>query len=183
MLISGRHFPIGNSCNITILNYGAINTITEDQIKAMSGHRSHDILVLTTAVPSSLSAKWTHVKKKQKTATMANGYRMLERIKNFLKSLNQQMPIRISYNVRLFVFNDYHRIWRHVLSVGLKHWDSKSKSGENGTQQCNNLISCISMFLSQKVIVILSATSNFIIQAMKQRKLANILPCFFQMIL
>ena len=41
---------------------------------------------------------------------MANGYHMLERIKDFLKSLNQQMPIRISYNVRLFVFNDYHRI-------------------------------------------------------------------------
>ena len=69
MLISGRHFPIGNACNITILNYGAIYTITEDQIKAMSGHRSHDILVLTIAVPTSLSAKWTHVKKKQKKNT------------------------------------------------------------------------------------------------------------------
>ena len=57
MLISGRHFPIGNACNITILNYGAIYTITEDQVKAMSGHRSHDILVLTIAVPTSLSAK------------------------------------------------------------------------------------------------------------------------------
>ena len=57
MLISGRHFPIGNSCNITILNYDAMYTIPEDQIKAMSGHRSNDILVLTIAVPSSLSAK------------------------------------------------------------------------------------------------------------------------------
>ena len=135
----------------------------------MSGHGSHDILVLTIAVPSSLSAKWTHVKKKKKKkiATMANGHRWPEKIKNFSKSRNKQMSIRISYNDLLFVFNDYHKIWRHVLSVGLKHGDSKSKSGENEIQQCINLISCISMSLSQKVIVILAATSTFIIKAMK----------------
>ena len=131
----------------------------------------HDILVLTITfeVPNWVNAKWIHVTNKMPTLT--NGYRRPEKIRNFFNSRNQQMPIRISDKVPQFVLNDCQSyqnwIWRQVLSVRLMHRDSRSKWGENGIHQFFNLISCISMFLLQKVSVILAATSNFLIKSMK----------------
>ena len=63
----------------------------------MSGHGLHDILVLTIAfeVPNWLNAKLIHMT--NKILIMSNGYRRLERINNFFKNRNQQMPIRIYY--------------------------------------------------------------------------------------
>ena len=89
------------------------DTIYEDQIKAVSGHGSHDILLLTIAfeVPNWLNARWIHVTSKM--TAMKNGYPRPEKIKHFLKSRNQQIPIRISYKVPLFILYDcdsYHRI-------------------------------------------------------------------------
>ena len=52
MLVSSRHFPIGNACNNNFKLWRqelfcTKDKINEDQIKAMmSGHGSHAILVL-----------------------------------------------------------------------------------------------------------------------------------------
>ena len=57
-------FPIGNAFNVIIINYGAKNfaplkTMNEDQIKAMSGYRSH-VLPIAFKVTNCLNTTWIH---------------------------------------------------------------------------------------------------------------------------
>ena len=83
----------------------------------MSGHGSHDILMLMTAfkAPNWLNTKWIYVTKKSplgKWLTQAGKDKEF-----FFKSQNQQLPTRISYKVPLFVLNDFHSYHRIEFDV------------------------------------------------------------------